>query len=53
MPNEYNEILKYNQGEKWMKAPFIIYTDAAWKNVCLKKYTHAEITQKNPMQKKK
>ena len=25
MPNEYNEILKYNHGEKSMKVPFIIY----------------------------
>ena len=27
MPNEDNEILKYNHGEKSMKAPFIIYAD--------------------------
>ena len=27
MPNEDNKILKYNQGEKSMKAPFIIYVD--------------------------
>ena len=27
MPNEGNKILKYNHGEKSMKAPFIIYTD--------------------------
>ena len=27
MPNENNEILKYNHGEKSMKAPFIIYAD--------------------------
>ena len=53
MLNECNKILKYNHGEKWLKAPFIIYTDAARKNVCLKKYTQAEIILKNPMQKKK
>ena len=27
MPEEYNKILKYNQGEKSMKIPFIIYAD--------------------------
>ena len=27
MPNEYNKILKYNYGEKSMKAPFVIYAD--------------------------
>ena len=27
MPEEYNKILKYNQGEKSMKVPFIIYAD--------------------------
>ena len=27
MPEEYNEILKYNAGEKSMKVPFIIYAD--------------------------
>ena len=27
MPNEDNKILKYNHGEKSMRAPFIIYAD--------------------------
>ena len=27
MPNEDNKILKYNQGEKSLKAPFMIYAD--------------------------
>ena len=27
MPNEDNKILKYNYGEKSLKAPFIIYAD--------------------------
>ena len=27
MPKKDNKILKYNQGEKSMKVPFIIYTD--------------------------
>ena len=27
MPNEDNKIIKYNQGEKSMKLPFIIYAD--------------------------
>ena len=25
IPSEYNKILKYNQGEKTLKSPFIIY----------------------------
>ena len=27
MPNKDNKILKYNHGEKLLKAPFIIYAD--------------------------
>ena len=27
MPNEDNKIIKYNQGEKSIKSPFIIYAD--------------------------
>ena len=27
MPNECNKILRYNHGEKPMKAPFIIYAN--------------------------
>ena len=27
MPNEENELIKYNQGEKSIKLPFIIYAD--------------------------
>ena len=27
IPNEYNKILKYNHGEKSLKAPFMIYAD--------------------------
>ena len=27
MPKEYNKILKYNEGEKSMRVPFIIYAD--------------------------
>ena len=27
MPKEDNKILKYNHGEKYMGAPFIIYAD--------------------------
>ena len=27
MPNEDNKIIKYNQGEKSIKLPFIIYAD--------------------------
>ena len=27
MPEDYNKTLKYNEGEKSMKSPFIIYAD--------------------------
>ena len=27
MPNEENKIIKYNQGKKSIKSPFIIYAD--------------------------
>ena len=27
MPEKYNKILKYNEGEKCMRVPFIIYAD--------------------------
>ena len=27
MPNEDNKIIKYNQGEKSIRSPFIIYAD--------------------------
>ena len=27
MPEEDNKILKYNHGEKYMRAPFVIYAD--------------------------
>ena len=30
MPNEYSKILKYNHGEKSIKAPAIIYADLEW-----------------------
>ena len=33
MPEEYNKILKYNEGEKFMRLPFIIIADL----VCLLK----------------
>ena len=50
MPNEYNKILKYNYGEKSLKAPAIIYADLG---VCLKKCTHVKIILKNLIQRKK
>ena len=43
MPNEDNKILKYNQGEKSLKPPAIIYADLA---LCLLEKTHS--CQKNP-----
>ena len=27
MPNDNNEILKHNHGEKYMRAPFVTYAD--------------------------
>ena len=30
MPNEYNKILKYNHGEKSLKAPFMTYADLGY-----------------------
>ena len=42
MPNENNEILKYNRGEKSMKAPFIIHADLE----CLLEKMHS--CQNNP-----
>ena len=42
MPNDNNKILKYNQGEKSMKAPFIIYADLE----CLLEKMHS--CQNNP-----
>ena len=27
MPEEFNKKLKYNEGEKSMKSPFIVYAD--------------------------
>ena len=30
IPNEKNTIMNYNQGEKSIKSPFIIYADLEW-----------------------
>ena len=42
MPEEDNKILKYNQGEKSVKVPFIIYADLECllekMNTCHKNY---------------
>ena len=47
MPNEDKKVLKYNHGEKSMKAPFIIYA-------YLKKCAHVKIILlKNLTRKKK
>ena len=46
MPNEDKNVLKYNHGEKSMKAPFIIHA-------YLKKCTHVKIILKNLTRKKK
>ena len=49
MPNEDNKIIKYNQGEKSIKSPFIIYADLE----CLpEKYVLATIILKNYRQLK-
>ena len=50
MANEDNKILKYNRGEKSMKAPFIMYADLECQ---LKKSNHVKIILKNLTQKKK
>ena len=50
MANEDNKILKYNRGEKSMKAPFIMYADIECQ---LKKSNHVKIILKNLTQKKK
>ena len=42
MPNEYNKLLKYNHGEKSMKASFMIYADLE----CLLEKIHS--CQNNP-----
>ena len=49
MSNDNGKILKYNHGEKSMKAPFIIYTDLEH---LLKKFTHVKIILKNHQQPK-
>ena len=55
MPNEDNKILKYNHGEKSMKAPFIIYADLEFLldkiSTCLnnlEKSSTAEINKHTP-----
>ena len=49
MPEEDNKILKYNQGEKSMKVPFIIYADL---ESLLEKMNTCIIIQKNHQQLK-
>ena len=50
MPNEDSKILKYNQGEKSLKAPAIIYADL---ECLLKKSIHVKIIMKNFTQREK
>ena len=47
IPNEDNKILKYNQREKSLKAPFMTW------NFCLKKCIHVKIILENLTQRKK
>ena len=49
MPNEDNKIIKYNQGEKYIKSPFIIYADL---ECLLEKMSTGYKTQKNHQQLK-
>ena len=50
MPEWVNKVLKYNPGEKLLKAPFVIYLDLE----CILKNSNAfKATQKNLIQKKK
>ena len=51
MPNEYNKILKYNHGEKSLKAPFIIYADL--KCLLEKMYSCQNNPEKSYIEKKK
>ena len=50
MPDEDNKILKYNQGEKSLKVPFIIYADL---ECLLEKMDTCKNNLKNLTQKKK
>ena len=50
MPNEDNKILKYNHGEKSLKAPF--FSDFGTECL-LKKCIHVKITQRNLIQREK
>ena len=51
MPEEYNKILKYNEGEKSMRVPFIIYADLECllekMNTCHNNPEKSSTTQKN------
>ena len=49
MPNENNKIIKYNQGEKSIKPPFIIYADL---ECLLEKISTCYIILKNHQQLK-
>ena len=48
--NQDNKILKNNQGEKSLKAPFMNYADL---ECCLKKCIYVKIIQKNLTHRKK
>ena len=50
MPDEGNKILKYNYGEKSLKAPFMIYADL---ECLLEKFIHVKIILKNLIKRKK
>ena len=50
MPNEDNKILKYNHGEKSLKAPAVICADLEY---FLEKIIHVKIILKNLMKRKK
>ena len=49
MPKEDNKMIKYNYGEKPLKAPFVIYGDL---ECLLEQCIHAKIDLKDLMQKK-
>ena len=50
MPKEFEKILKYNPGEKPLKAPFVIYADL---KCLLEKIDSCQNDTKNLLQKKK
>ena len=47
MPDEDNKILKYNHGEKSLKAPFVIYADLEKMHPCQNNFEKSYTEKKN------